>query len=924
MSNTPAFRTLLKSIGNEEILVPMLRSVLHDPSFNAFTIEVEGFVTRPPDGWFWPSTHPTWNERHLYEYVTNPARLLGEPMDPTGTLAVTAGSFFHAQPLWAQVHTPSGWISMGEVAPGCVITGGDGRPTEVVVATEPSVQKIYRVSFSDGAVTYATADHLWQVQTKDGRQKGKSKVVRTSELVPVYGSQVGHSIPLTVTRTPEADLPVHPYVLGALLGDGCFRGSSISLADKVGDVAAAVALHRPVSGGASGLFYLPGMKGVVRELGLDGVGSADKWIPDAYLWSSVDQRMSLLKGLLDTDGTIQVSYAGRSSVKYGTISERLRDGVVSLVRSLGGIAHVTSTVTPGGQPYYIVSIRGLAESPFAISRKADRFSPTLSSAHRFVVSVEEAGEDAVRCLMVRNPDGLYVTDDYVVTHNTFVQTVLVREGILEQQPKVCGCGREHPERAEVYLVDPEAGVRGHSDGVVHDGSGFEFKGLDVSTPILTPQGWKTMLDLHEGDEVFSPDGQPTKVTGAHPVRIGQPCYRLTFADGQQIVADDEHLWEVEECVSTIRTSTRVLTTREIAESEVRAGDRFRFRVVVPEPVTVPDADLSVDPWVLGMWLGDGVSREGMICVGEQDLQYVASRLEGAGEQINIRKEPGRRVYRIRVYGLATRLRSMGILGKGMKRIPPAYFTSSERQRRALFAGIMDSDGSVGGHHFTVTMQKQDLMGDVASLGRSLGIRLTLREYRAHLNGSDAGPMWRVQFPVSSGEQPFLLPRKIQRTAELAKNGQRTRSTYNAIVAVEPVESRPTRCITVAHESAMYLAGSGFLPTHNTMTPLKLDRAPRGTPTDPEVLKWFRTKCADYYAQAQEYLRMSGRRRMIVLIVSLTYPFNMREIHVAYDHAFATATREKYLRVREAVKSGTPPRCICGPQSKTCPARAVCW
>ena len=260
---SPQFRTLLKSIGNEEVLVPLLRSALHDPSFKAFTVEVEGFVARPPDGWFWPSTHPLWNERLLYQYLTTPNYLIWEPMDPTGTLAVTGGTFFH----------------------------------------------------------------------------------------------------------------------------------------------------------------------------------------------------------------------------------------------------------------------------------------------------------------------------------TFVQTVLVREGSLLKQPKVCGCGREHPERAEVYLVDEDAGTRGHSDGIVHDGSGFEFK---------------------------------------------------------------------------------------------------------------------------------------------------------------------------------------------------------------------------------------------------------------------------------------------------------------------------------------------------SMTPLKLDRMPRGTPTDDEVLKWFRTKCPDYYAQAQEYLRMSGRDRMIVVILSMTYPFNMREIHVIRDREYAHRTREKYLRVRAAAERGVAPRCECGPQTKECPARGICW
>lgn len=128
--------------------------------------------------------------------------------------------------------------------------------------------------------------------------------------------------------------------------------------------------------------------------------------------------------------------------------------------------------------------------------------------------------------------------------------------------------------------------------------------------------------------------------------------------------------------------------------------------------------------------------------------------------------------------------------------------------------------------------------------------------------------------------------------------------------------------TRGHSDGVVYEGSGF--EFKSMTPLKLDRMPRGEPTSPQVLEWFATKCPDYYAQAQEYLRMGQRDRMIVVILSLTYPFNMREIHVRYDRHFAYQTREKYLRVRRMVEESLTPRCECGPTNKTCAARGVCW
>lgn len=348
-------------------------------------------------------------------------------------------------------------------------------------------------------------------------------------------------------------------------------------------------------------------------------------------------------------------------------------------------------------------------------------------------------------------------------------------------------------------------------------SAHEFKALDVATPVFTPSGWTTMGDLRDGDEVFAPDGQPTKVTAAHPVRHGRPCYRLRFDDGQEIVADEDHLWSVYD--STTRTR-RVATTRQLVEDgvsrvEPRTGrDRrtFRFRVDVPAALVLPDADLPVAPWLYGAWLGDGTTAKGELTVGEDELDYITGRLAALDETWTIHPD-GRnpRVLTVRIKGLAARLRGAGLLGK--KRIPESYLAASEAQRCELLAGVMDTDGTVSGHRIAVTMVKRELMEDVLVLVRSLGYKATLREFRARLNGQDAGPMWRVAFTSSQAISPFGMPRK---TAALKpREARTTRAHYNAIVAIDPVPSRPTRCITVAHESSCYLAGSGLVPTHNT-------------------------------------------------------------------------------------------------------------
>lgn len=350
-------------------------------------------------------------------------------------------------------------------------------------------------------------------------------------------------------------------------------------------------------------------------------------------------------------------------------------------------------------------------------------------------------------------------------------------------------------------------------------SAHQFKALDVSTPIFTSRGWSTMGALEDGDEVFAPDGQLTKVVAAHPWRSGRPCFRLRFDDGQEIVADADHLWEVTEA----GVGRRVLTTQQIADAGVavvehRTGRNrrtYRFRVDIPCPLAGHGGELPIHPWLLGAWLGDGTSTKGELTAGAKDLPYLLSRLDELGEIYRVRPD-GRwpdRVFTVIVRGLAMRLRSVGVLGA--KHIPGAYLLAGQEQRRQLLAGIMDTDGTVGENQIAVTMVHARLMDDVASLVRSLGYKASLQVFRARLNGRDAGPMYRVQMSSSQAVSPFGMPRKTARVK--ARHPSITRAHYNAIVAIDPVASRPTRCITVAHESSLYLVGRGFIATHNTST-----------------------------------------------------------------------------------------------------------
>lgn len=721
-----------------------------------------------------------------------------------------------------EVCTQRGWVTFADIRPGDEVLGSDGRFT-AVVAVSPVYQDepCYAVTFTDGARIVVGHDHLWHVQHK-ARKYWQN--VPTSELAgSVGGKRPGNGRMEynwrvrcdTVPEFPEADLPVDPYLLGYWLGDGTTGQATLTVGWEDRDWVCA-RLYRagcvksgwegadepPVpksrQGGSAftvglrlrGARMRDGLESRLRKLGIWG----SKRIPEAYLTASVAQRKALLAGLMDSDGSITCNNR-TPQAELSTSFPALAGGIHRLLRSLGiRVTPVTRVPVCNGKPGAL-STRFLFTAlfcPFEMPRKAERWQPPASQRHELmsITAIEPAPSVPVRCITVASPDGVYLTGRlFTPTHN---------------------CILEIRELAGLFVIGESL--------IIH--TSHEFKALDTETPVLTAnRGWATMGDLTSADLVYAPDGTAVPLI-AHPWRTGRPCYRLTFADGQAVIADAEHLWDVTEVSRwNGRTARRVVTTQEMFdagctyENKPQAGAGrvrrvHRWRVDLPQPVQRPEAQLPVPPWLFGAWLGDGTSASGCLTVGEADLEFMQEQVAACGEKVLSAREKRPGVWTVRLTGLTTRLRELGVLRD--KHIPEAYALASEQQRRELLTGIMDTDGTVSGHQLAVTMVREDLMRQVLELVRSLGYKATLREFRARLNGTDAGPMWRVQF-APNGHTPFSMPRKTRAIRQL----RTTRSAYNAIVAIEPVSTRPTRCITVDHPSGCYLAGRGFAVTHNT-------------------------------------------------------------------------------------------------------------
>jgi Phage Terminase len=334
------------------------------------------------------------------------------------------------------------------------------------------------------------------------------------------------------------------------------------------------------------------------------------------------------------------------------------------------------------------------------------------------------------------------------------------------------------------------------------------KALSLDTPLPTLDGWTTMGDVAIGDELFDEHGQPCRVSYVLPIMLGNRCYRVTFSDGTSIVADAEHLWRT----WTLKPQGHddVWRTEQIATTLTRTSDGARnHSIPVAGALHCQPTALLVDPYVLGVWLGDGASGAGRVTNPDAE---VWAGVADAGYALGTPQRSERKCLTHTVLGLQVSLRKMGVLAD--KHVPAQYLRASRLQRLHLLQGLMDTDGSispVGQCCFDTTSPR--LRDGFVELARSLGLKPLIEPRRAILDGRDMGPSWRIQFWAFGDLPVFRIRRKRERQRE--HPSRNARSATRQIVSVDPVPSVPVRCVQVDSPSNLYLAGEGMVPTHNT-------------------------------------------------------------------------------------------------------------
>lgn len=404
--------------------------------------------------------------------------------------------------------------------------------------------------------------------------------------------------------------------------------------------------------------------------------------------------------------------------------------------------------------------------------------------------------------------------------NTYANVVsMLKNGpIAELVPKIdAGDTRTYVYGPEGK--DPRGEIRPQSAAAGSKEGGKETfavadEALALDTPLPTPTGWVTMGDVAVGQHLIGADGHPVRVAEVLPIRHDQTCWRVRFCDGSSIIASDGHLWETR--VASSAAKQQIRTTGQMVR------DGRRFMIPRTKPTETPNVDLPIDPYVLGLWLGDGDRTNATISASVEDAPNTSAEIRKRGYTAKYPEErqagrpaiiyislPGSHRNRFSpVEGLKVRLRKLDLLGN--KHIPTGYLRAGTEQRTELLRGLMDSDGWVSKVRGSCVFVQADrgIVDSVVELLRSLGQEAFVT-WRADARATTGG-CFKVSFQPAWGIVPFSLSRK----ADLVRGSLRKGPDWVAITSITPADSVPVRCIRVESDDHLFAAGVGWHLTHN--------------------------------------------------------------------------------------------------------------
>ncbi len=357
-----------------------------------------------------------------------------------------------AQPLDSLIQTPFGPVKMGDIKKGDKVCSPNGEIVEVIDIHPQGIKDIYRIKFSDRDEVECCEDHLWEV---DSLYLGfvKYKILTTKDLLSRYIARSGHRVfsirlpePLKMFSSAPSLIP--PYFMGVILGDGCLRCSSLNITsidhEIIDKVATYIGDDYRISSWRNGVQHRVALKkqeGTVKnrgkllikrrsktniykdelrkyglmgkKFGEPGVKSNERFIPEDYLYVKEEDRWELIRGLMDTDGYICV----KGYASFSTASPIMAQQFKWLVESVGGVCYIIEKETTHLLSHTCYIKHKNVEKFFFLKRKKDRARPLKNTPKKMISKIEIIGRKEAQCITVSNPDGLYLTNHCIITHN---------------------------------------------------------------------------------------------------------------------------------------------------------------------------------------------------------------------------------------------------------------------------------------------------------------------------------------------------------------------------------------------------------------------------------------------------------------------------------------------------------------------------
>jgi len=332
------------------------------------------------------------------------------------------------------------------------------------------------------------------------------------------------------------------------------------------------------------------------------------------------------------------------------------------------------------------------------------------------------------------------------------------------------------------------------------------KALDIETDIPTINGWKKMKDIQVGDTLFDMHGKQCNVIFKSETH-NKPTYKITFSDNKSVIACEDHIWYGYDSGTNDRNKLKEFTTKQISSTGVKLFESTienRYSIPISDAVEYNNKNLPIDPYVLGLWLGDGVSESGTIVMLEDDFENIKNLIPYEYSVKRYDKKNQKILY-VRIHELRNKLNSLNLLKN--KHIPQLYLEGSVEQRLQLLRGLMDTDGTVGGTYCNITqsLKHSNLLQEIKQLVASLGMKYTTYKYLNTLHPSET-----IRFS-SHNRKLFNLKRK----ADNQKLSVHTKCRKRFIVDIELIETKQTQCIQVDSPTKTFLCTKDYIVTHNT-------------------------------------------------------------------------------------------------------------